>query len=108
MTHGIQNMFAALDDVNRDLISAYLGILYGYRVNRSLVSKCLKATYVVDDVFLTEIVDFGSGLHTSGSTATNDETEKPFALFGRSSWQRSKFEVVWKWSILIRTRHPMI
>lgn len=53
-THSIQDVFAALDNVDRDLLTANFGI-------------------VSHDILLAEVVNLGGSFHTGGSTPTNDE-----------------------------------
>jgi len=55
-SHSIQNMFATLDDVDRNLLTANFWI-------------------VLHDILLTKVVNFGSSFHTRGTTPANDEAQ---------------------------------
>ena len=62
-TYRVQDVLAALDDVDRDLFPADLGV-------------------VPHDIFLAEVVDLRGRLYTGGPATAHDETQQATALFG--------------------------
>jgi len=57
VTYCVQDVLAALDNVDRNLLTANFWI-------------------VLHDILLAKVVNLGSSFHTRGSTPTNDEAQK--------------------------------
>lgn len=70
---------------------------FGYYITsmiKPVPSRSSFCTHIAEDILLTKIVDLRRGFNTGRTSAADNETQKPFTLFGRDSGKRSSLKVV--------------
>ena len=71
-----------------------------------------KRTHIIEQILLTQVIDFRRGLNTRGPATAHDKTQKTLAFFWSCRGQRGGLEVVFDWSEHTLHKHasytPMI